>query len=287
MEVFATVVERGSFSAAARVLGLSPSAVSRIIASMEERLGVRLVMRTTRALAITPEGEAYHHAARRILEDLSETEKAITNQAAPSGRLRISVTLSYGRRFIVPLLAEFMDRYPRIMVDISLTDTVIDLVEERADVAIRIGPLSDSPLIARRLGESRRALVASPDYLARFGTPETPADLSHHRCIGFNFRRIDPSWPFRVDGEMIDLRIRPAIETNNGDTATQLAIMGAGIARVGRFNVEDAIAEGRLVELLEAFNPGETEPFHALYLGGAVLPARVRVFIDYLVEKLA
>ena len=134
MEVFAEVVARGSFSAAARVLDLSPSAVSRIVAGIESRLGVRLVVRTTRALAVTPEGEAYHRAAQRILGDLAETEQAISDQAAPSGRLRVSSTLSYGRRFVVPLLPEFMERHPRIMVDISLTDTVIDLVEDRADV---------------------------------------------------------------------------------------------------------------------------------------------------------
>lgn len=287
MEVFAEVVARGSFSAAARVLDLSPSAVSRIVAGIESRLGVRLVVRTTRALAVTPEGEAYHRAAQRILGDLAETEQAISDQAAPSGRLRVSSTLSYGRRFVVPLLPEFMERHPRIMVDISLTDTVIDLVEDRADVAIRVGPLPDSPLIARRLGDSRRAVVASHAYLARFGTPQTPDDLRDHRCIGFNFRRMHPGWLFRVNGEDIQLMIRPAIETNNGDTATQLAVAGAGIARVGLFNVADEIAAGRLVEILTAYCPQDIEPFHALYLGGATLPARVRVFIDFLAEKLA
>lgn len=286
MEIFATAIERGSFSAAARLLGLSPSAVSRAVSAIEARLGVRLLIRTTRALAMTAEGEAYYHAARRILADLTEVEQAIGEQAAPRGRLRVSATLSYGRRFIVPLLGEFIDRHPAILVDISLTDTVIDLIEERADVAIRIGPLPDSPLIARRLGESDRVVVASPAYLARYGTPVVPGDLLAHRCLGFNFRRRQPGWPFLIDGEAVDMAIVPAIEANNGDTVVQLALDGVGIARVGRFNVADDIASGRLVELLADHNPGDIEPFHALFLGGSTLPARVRVFIDFLADRL-
>lgn len=286
MEVFATTIERGSFSAAARILGLSPSAVSRTISTVEARFGVRLIARTTRALAMTAEGEAYYHAARRILGDLAEVEQAIGEQAAPRGRLRISTTLSYGRLYIVPLIGEFIDLHPGIIVDISLTDTVIDLVEERADVAIRIGPLPDSPMIARRLGESDRVVVASPAYIARYGEPLAPEDLRAHRCLGFNFRRQQPWWPFRHDGRDISLAITPAIETNNGDTVTQLAVGGVGIARIGRFNVADAIADGRLVELLADYNPGDVEPFHALFLGGSTLPARVRVFIDFLAERL-
>ena len=286
MEIFATAIERGSFSAAARVLGLSPSAVSRAISGIEARFGVRLIVRTTRALAMTAEGEAYYHAARRILSDLTEVEQAIGEQAAPRGRLRVSTTLSYGRRYIVPLLGEFVDRYPGIIVDISLTDTVIDLIEERADVAIRIGPLPDSPLIARRLGESDRTVVASPAYLAAHGTPVTPADLHSHRCIGFNFRRRQPWWPFAQGAESFDLPVTPVIEANNGDTVVQLAMDGVGIARVGRFNVADEIADGRLVELLADYNPGDIEPFHALFLGGSTLPARVRVFIDFLAERI-
>lgn len=287
MEVFATAIERGSFSAAARVLGLSPSAVSRTISGIEARFGIRLIVRTTRALAMTAEGEAYYHAARRILGDLSEVEQAIGRQAAPRGRLRVSTTLSYGRRSIVPLLGDFLDLYPGILVDISLTDAVIDLVEERAEVAIRIGPLPNSPLIARRLGESDRVIIASPGYLARHGMPAVPEDLHAHRCIGFNFRRQQPWWSFARDGEPFELPIVPVIEANNGDTVVQLAVEGVGIARVGRFNVADAIADGRLVELLAEYNPGDVEPFHALFLGGSTLPARVRVFIDFLAERLA
>lgn len=286
MEVFATAIERGSFSAAARVLGLSPSAVSRTIAGIEARLGVRLVLRTTRALAVTPEGEAYHRAARRILQDLSEAEHAICNQGAPRGRLRVSSTLAHGRHVLIPLLPEFLERHPAIKIDLSLTDARIDLVEERADVAIRIGPLPDSNLMARRLGDSGRTIIAAPAYLARHGTPRVPEDLHDHNCINFNFRRHDPNWPFHRDGDVVALDVAGNIEANNGETVVQLVEEGVGIARVGTFHVARMIEEGRLVPLLEDYNPGDREPIHALFIGGTTMPARVRVFIDYLVEKL-
>jgi DNA-binding transcriptional LysR family regulator len=286
MEVFSAVVASGSLSAAARMLGLTPSAVSRVLARLEARLGVRLVVRTTRALALTPEGEAYHRSAQRILRDLDEAERAVAEQAAPRGRLRVSAALAHGRLYVVPLLGEFLERYPGITVDISLTDTIIDLVEERADVAIRFGPLPDSALVARRLGESGRSIIASPAYLARHGTPRIPEDLLNHNCMGFNFRRAEPLWPFRRDGRDYTLDLPGNIEANNGETLVQLAREGVGIARVGTFHVAEDIAAGRLISLLDAFNPGDREAIHALFVGGATMPARVRVFIDYLAEKL-
>lgn len=286
MEAFAAIVAHGSFSGAARVLGVTPSAVSRTVARIEGRLGVRLVMRTTRALALTPEGETYLKACRRILADIAETEKALGDQSAPRGRVRVNATLTHGRLKIVPLLGEFLCRHPEITVDISLTDATIDLIEERTDVAIRVGPLHDSSLTARRLGESVRTIVASPDYLARKGVPAVPEDLLRHNCIGFNFRRAEPVWPFLRDGQRFALPVTGNVEANNGDTVAQLAREGVGIARVGHFHVADDIAAGTLVPLLDSFNPGDREPFHALFVGGTSMPARVRVFIDYLAEKL-
>lgn len=193
MEIFANVVAKGSLSAAAREVGLSPSAVSRVIARLEERLGVRLLVRTTRAIALTPEGEDYHRAAVRILRDLDESEQHIADQGAPRGRLRVSSTHAHGRQILIPLLPEFLERYPEIKLDLSITDTRIDLVGERADVAIRVGPLADSDLTARKLGESARTVVASPAYLEKHGTPQVPEDLLHHNIIGFNFRRANPN----------------------------------------------------------------------------------------------
>ncbi len=287
MEAFDAVVRAGSLSGAARVLGQTPSALSRILSRIEQRLGVRLLIRTTRALTLTPEGEAYHLAARRILADLAESEGAIADQAAPRGRLRVNVALAYGRLTVVPLLAAFVARYPRILVDISLSDELVDVLRGQTDVAIRFGPLPDSPLTARRLGANGRTIVASPDYLARAGTPATPEDLAGHNCLNFNFRRADPVWPFRRDGRDYALSVGGNIEANNGETLVQLARQGVGVARVGSFHVEADLASGALVALLESFNPGDTEDIHALFVGGAATPRRIRVFVDFLVEALS
>jgi len=275
MEVFAVAVAEGSFSAAGRCLGLTPSAVSRTIDRIEARLGVRLLLRSTRALALTAEGEAYLRAARRILADLGDAEQAIADQGAPRGRLSI-----------VPLLGDFVRLHPHILVDISLADRLVDLAAGQADVAIRFGPLADSPLTARKLGESRRVIVASPAYLAKHGTPKVPEDLHAHNCLNFNFRRAEPTWPFRDGEREYTLSVRGNIEANNGETLGQLAAAGVGIARVGAFSIADEIASGQLIPILEAYNPGDVEAIHAVFAGGAGTPARVRVFVDFLAERL-
>lgn len=287
LAMFAAVVEQGSFSAAGRLLGLSPSAVSRTIDRIEARLGVRLLLRSTRALSITAEGQAYLQAARRILADLDDAEQQIADQGAPRGRLRVSAALSHGRLCIVPLLGEFAALYPHILVDIALTDTVIDVAAGQADVAVRFGILADSTLTARKLGETRRVIVASPDYLARFGEPQVPEDLHRHNCLNFNFRRAEPVWPFLRDGRDFALTVKGNIEANNGETLGQLAAIGVGIARVGAFSVAQEIAEGRLVPILEAFNPGDVEIIHAVFVGGATTPARIRAFVDFLAARLS
>ena len=286
MAVFGAVADSGSFSAAGRELGLTPSAVSRTLDRIEARLGVRLMLRTTRTLTLTPEGQAYLGAARRILSDLDDAEQAIADQGAPRGRLRVSASLSHGRLCVVPLLGDFVARYPHILVDINLTDVVVDVAAGQADVAIRFGPLADSGLTARKLGETRRVIVASPAYLAARGTPGTPEDLHDHNCLNFNFRRVEPVWPFVRDGREYSLSVRGDVEANNGETLGQLAAAGVGVTRVGAFSVADEVAAGRLVPLLEDFNPGDVENIHAVFVGGANTPARVRVFVDFLAERL-
>lgn len=286
LQVFSTIARTGSFSAAGRTLGLTPSAVSRTIDRIEARLGVRLLIRTTRALTLTAEGQSYLGAARRILADLDEAERVIADQGAPRGRLRVSAAFSHGRLCIVPLLGDFARLYPHILVDISLTDTVVDVAAGQADVAIRFGPLADSALTARRIGETGRSIVASPGYLAQHGTPRVPEDLLSHNCLNFNFRRAEPVWPFRREGRDYALTVTGNIEANNGETLGQLAVDGVGITRVGNFGIIDDMTAGRLVPILEAFNPGDVEPIHAVFVGGATLPARVRVFVDYLAERL-
>ncbi len=286
MEIFVTAIEQGSFSAAARLVGLSPSAVSRAVSAIEARLGVRLLLRSTRALALTAEGEAYLRAARRILSDLGDAEQAIADQGAPRGRLRVSASQAHGRLAIVPLIGEFVARYPHILVDISLADRIVDVAGGQADVAIRFGPLADSPLTARKLGENRRVIVAAPAYLERHGTPRMPEDLHAHNCLNFNFRRAEPVWPFRDGTRNYALAVRGNIEANNGETLGQLAAMGVGIARVGTFSIAEEMARGALVPILEDYNPGDVEAVHAVFAGGANTPARVRVFVDFLGERL-
>ncbi|MCI9880901.1 MULTISPECIES: LysR family transcriptional regulator [Methylobacterium] len=286
MAAFLAVAREGSLSAAARGLRLTASAVSRIVTRLESRLGVRLIVRTTRTLRLTAEGAAYARAARRILADIEESESAIADQACPRGRVRISTASAHGRLVIVPLLAAFVARHPGISVDIDLSDQVADILGGRADVAIRFGTLPDSPLTARRLGDTGRTVVASPAYLARAGTPEIPADLARHNCLDFNFRRAEPGWPFRADGRDHLLAVSGNMTANNGETLVQLALGGVGITRVGNFHIADELASGRLVPLLECFNPQDREAIHAVFVGGAAMPARVRVLIDFLAEAL-
>jgi DNA-binding transcriptional LysR family regulator len=287
LALFAAVVEHGSFSAAGRSMGLTASSVARAIDRIEARLGVRLLLRSTRALTLTAEGQAYLQSARRILADLDDAEQQIADQGAPRGRLRINAALAHGRLCIVPLLKDFTAAYPQILVDIALSDALVDVAGGQADVAIRFGPLADSALTARKLGQSGRVIVASPDYLARHGTPTEPEHLFAHNCLNFNFRRAEPSWPFRRDGQDLMLSVKGGIEANNGETLGQLAVAGVGITRVGAFAVADDIAAGRLVPLLEDYNPGDVELIHAVFVGGTSLPARVRVFVDFLAAKLA
>lgn len=286
LALFAAVVEHGSFSGAGRALDMSPSAVSRAVDRIEARLGVRLLLRSTRALSLTAEGQAYLQAARRILADLDDAEQQIADQGVPRGRLRISAALSHGRLCVVPLLGDFAALYPHILIDFALTDMLVDVAGGEADVAIRFGPLSDSSLTARKLGETRRVIVASPEYLAAHGVPEVPEDLHRFNCLNFNFRRVEPVWPFRRDGRDFALSVKGSVEANNGETLGQLAAAGVGIARVGSFSVAAEIESGRLVPVLEAFNPGDVELIHAVFVGGVSTPARVRVFVDFLAARL-
>ncbi len=265
MEVFVKVAQAGSLSGAARALGLTPSAVSRIITRTEQRIGTRLLLRSTRAITFTAEGEAYLRGARRILADMDEVEEAITDQGVPKGRLRVSAALAHGRLTVVPLIAAFSARYPKILVDLMLGDEVVDILGGQADVALRFGHLS-------------------PEYLERHGTPLQPEDLLQHNCLRFNFRRAEPDWPFLRDGQHFSLKIGGTIECSSGEALAQLALLGAGIARIGAFSVVDELKSGRLVPLLEAYNPGDREPIHVVFAGGTAMTARVRVFVDFLLE---
>lgn len=288
IEVFVRVVEAGSFSAAARALRMTPSAVSKLIARLEARLGARLLGRSTRRLQLTPEGAAFHDSGTRILADLDAAEREAAAGAAPRGRLRVNSYVPFGQHRLMELLPRFLERYPEISVEAVLTDNVIDLLEERADIAIRAGPLRESRLVARKLGQSRMAVVASPTYLEARGTPMTPGELDRHNMLAFGFARHIDGLPFiDADGAPIVVPITGNATVSDGEAMRLTALAGAGIARLARWHVEPDIIAGRLVPLLEAFNPGDEEPTHAVYVGqGKHLPARVRAFLDFLAETV-
>jgi DNA-binding transcriptional LysR family regulator len=287
MEVFVRVVEDGGFSAAARHLRITPSAVSKLIGRLEERLGTRLVNRSTRKLQLTAEGQAFYQRCIGILADIDEAEREAGAGTAPRGRVRVNASVPFGIHQLLPLVPKFLTRHPEVQLDIVLSDVVIDLLEQRADVAIRVGPMRESRLIARRLGESRMAVVATPDYLARHGIPKTVEELARHNRIGFTFARIAEGWPFRDGKTVVTLPTAGNAQVGDGEAARQLALTGIGLVRLARFHVGADIKAGRLKPVLEHLNPGDTDVVHAVYVGqGGHLPARIRAFIDFLAENV-
>ncbi len=287
MEVFIRVVELGGFSAAARALAMTPSAVSKLVARLEARLGVRLLNRSTRQVQLTAEGGVFYERSVRVLADLADAERGAAANDSPRGRLSVNANVPFGEAALLPLVPAFLERYPEVTLDIVLTDEVIDLIEHRTDVAVRAGPLKSSSLVARKLGATRKSIVASPAYLARHGMPATPADLVRHNCLGFNRTRALNVWPLRQDGQVAALPAVGNTQVSDGASLQRLAVAGVGLARLALFHARDDIAAGRLVLVLEDFNPGDLEEIHAVFLGhGGWLPARVRAFLDFLVENV-
>ncbi len=286
MEVFVRIVEQGGFSAAARVCRMTPSAVSKLAARLETRLGTRLINRSTRAFQLTPEGCAFYERATRILADIEDAERAAGAGEQPVGRIRLNTSASYATHILAPVLPEFLDRYPEITIDLVQTDMIVDLLAERTDVAVRAGPMRNSSLVARKLGETRMAVVASPAYLARFGTPETIGDLDRHNRLGFGYVRTVDGWPMLKDGETVIVPAVGRLQASDGEALRRLALEGNGLARLAGFTVREDIAQGRLVRVLEDINPGDREAFHAIHIGqGGPLPSRVRALLDFLAER--
>jgi DNA-binding transcriptional LysR family regulator len=284
MTAFVTVCETESLTAAARRLGVSPSVMSRQIAALEGHLGTRLFHRTTRSLSLTDAGTRYLDRARRILTDLDEAERsAQSERAEPSGRFSVTAPLIFGRLHVAALLASLVERHPKVSVEFNLSDRFVNLIEEAHDLAIRIGHLPDSQLIARRFGETRRVLVASPSYLKK-GIPAHPRDLERHETIAFVPVAPHFDWHFTEGAADLRIRLEPRFVTNSGDTAIALAEGGAGIARVLYYQVRSAIEEGRLVEILASFAP-EPMPIHAVYPSARLLSAKVRAFLALIEEK--
>lgn len=283
MTAFVAVCEAASLTRAARKLGLSPSVMSRQIAALETRLGTRLFHRTTRSISLTDAGHRFLDRARRVLADLEEAEEAAQDEkAAPRGRLSVTAPVIFGRLHVAPLLARFAERYPQVTIDLHLSDRFLNLVEEGHDLAVRIGHLPDSQLVARRFGETRRALVATPAYLARTGIPLHPEDLARSGVIAFAPAAQSFEWSFAGGAKV---RVTPRLVVNNGDTAIAWALAGAGIARVLYYQVREAIREGRLVEVLQPFAP-EPMPIHVVYPSARLLPGKVRGFLDLVAETV-
>lgn len=287
LEIFVALIEQGGVSAGARHLGLPPSSATRALQRLESRLRVRLLVRGPGVFRITPEGERCYAAARRILREICELEQTLGDAALPKGRLRVSSSIAFGRIVVLRLLPLFSTEHPDIVVDLNLTDRIVDLQSDEADVAIRVGPLVDSDLRARKLGESSRILVASPGYLSTYGTPTHPCDLDHHNCITLALGRAPSPWPFIIRGTYKERQPVGLLSVDNGEALAQLALGGHGIARVGRFHIADALGAGLLVTLLDEFSAGETESIHCLFLGGTQVPGRIRVFVDFLARSVA
>lgn len=290
MAVFVTVADTQGFSSAGRRLGLTPSAVSKLIGRLEDRLGTSLLMRSTRGMNLTIEGAAYLDRARKILADLEDADRQASGDvtATPRGKLIVSASVGFGECVLLPILPRFLERYPDVEIDLSLSDVKIDLMYDSIDIAIRSGALDDSGLMARKILESSAVIVGSPEYLSQHGTPYRPEDLQLHNCLGFNFRRDTDEWPFRhpQTHEEFVQRVNGNVKGNNGAILRQLALDGLGLIRVGRFHVADDIRRGVLIPVLDDFLPPLQEEIHAIFVGHEHLAARVRAFIDFLVETV-
>jgi DNA-binding transcriptional LysR family regulator len=286
MAAFVRVVDSHGFSAAAPGLGLSPSAVSKLVTRLETRLGVRLLQRTTRALHLTAEGEVFYAAARRLVGEMEALESMIAGRSGtPSGVLRVTTSLAFSTHQLAPVLSEFLDRHPMLTVELLPTDRVVDMVEEGIDIALRIGRLADTSFMARKIGEDKRLVCAAPSYLARHGTPRRPEDLARHNCLVARDRTHLNRWPFRVDGKLVEVEVGGRVAVTEGETQMQLALQGIGIVRVTRLTLAQAVREGRLVPLLQDFSAEEPVAIHAVYPHRRHLAPKVPAFVNFLIEK--
>lgn len=285
VRAFVRVVERGGFVAASKDLGVTASAVSKLITRLEDRLGVRLLHRTTRRLALTPEGEIYHLRARDILAAIDDAEAEVSRAGQrPRGRLRVSCVAAFAFHQLTPALPHFFARFPDIELELGVTDRVVDLLAQNADVGIRSGPIEDGSLVARKIAEITRGLYASPEYLARRGVPRTPEDLSTHDCIVLSHIPSSHRWPFHEKGKTKTVQIGSRAVVDSGEAALRIAIAGGGIARLADLIVRDAVADCRLVPVLAETHVVEPVPLSAVYPHGRHRMPKVRAFLEFLVE---
>jgi DNA-binding transcriptional LysR family regulator len=286
MRIFATAVDTRSFTAAADKLGLSKQFVSRRVMALEARLGVRLLVRTTRKLTVTELGRIYFERITKILGEVAETEQVISNQNAdPRGSLRISAPMSFGTLHLGPVIAAFLKRYPEISIELDLNDRTVDLVGEGYDMAVRIGILSDSSLIARQITPFALRACCSPQYLHQHGAPATPADLKQHECLLYGHGK-SVEWPFKINGRTRPLTVTGRLRVNNGELARDAALAGLGIAVLPTFIVAAALKRGELVTVLDDYLPPDGGVY-AIYPQHRQSSAAVRAFVDFLYGTFA
>jgi DNA-binding transcriptional LysR family regulator len=281
MRTFATVVAAGSFTAAGERLGMSTALVSKYVGQLEERLGARLLHRTTRSLTLTEIGQVYVERCRQLIDEVDELEAAIHDrQAAPTGKLIVTAPVTFGEMYLTSAIADFLKTHPAIAVDLRLTDRFVGLVDEGIDVAVRIAELEDSTLIARRLAPARVVVCASPAYLEQHGAPLRPGDLAGHQCIvDTNFRN-GSLWSFKVDGAPATVRVSGPFSVNSAAAARTMVLAGAGIGLIPTYAVGEDIARGSIAVLLEPFEAVRLN-IYAVYAHNRHLAAKVRAFVDF------
>ncbi|ABD06408.1 transcriptional regulator, LysR family [Rhodopseudomonas palustris HaA2] len=284
MAAFVAVADLNGFAPAARKLGLSPSAVTRLVAALEQRVGARLLQRTTRSVALTDIGARYLERVKRILSDVEEAEaSASAERIDPSGRLVVSAPVGFGRLHVAPLMSDYLLRYPDVAGELRLSDRIINLVEDGVDCAVRIGPLADSSLVARQLGTMRRIVVASPDYLGARGVPMVPAEVAAHDTVHFGAITSTVTWRFVVDGRDVRVACTPRFATNAADAAILYAERGGGLTRVLAYQAAEAIRTGRLQVVLADYEAPPL-PITIVYPTSRLLSAKVRTFVDLAAE---
>lgn len=286
MRTLVAAIDGGSLSAASRNMGVPLPTVSRRVADLEAHLGTQLLVRTSRRLILTEAGTAYAASVRRVLEQLGEAERAASGEyRAPRGELLVTAPIMFGKLHIAPIVHDFLSAYPDVSVRLVLSDGVIDLIENHVDVALRIGRLPDSSLVARRVGAVHWVVCASPDYLAQRGAPAIPADLADHECIAFEGLRTYRSWPFKPGIGAGPVTISPRFSVNTADAVIAGAAAGLGVARVMSYQAADAVTAGKLIPVLQSFAP-DAVPIHLVYAPQPMLPLKLRAFLDYVLPRL-
>ena len=288
MAGFVRSVELGGFSAAARELKLTPSALSKMVTRLEDRLGVRLINRTTRKLHLTPEGEAFFVRGQRILAEIEEAEAEVAGfRDRPRGMLRLHSGVAFALHQLAAAIPRFLERYPEIELDVTVTDHVLDLIDAGADLAIRVGTLPDSSLHARKICDLERVICAAPSYLDRHGTPRTPEALAHHNCIWITAMPGLKLWPFDTPAGLQVIEVAGSVAANNAETVLQLAVMGVGVVRLADIIVGEPIQKGELVPILTDSHHVEPLPMHAVYPHGKHRSPKVAAMVGFLIDSFA